>query len=134
MRISKSSLWLINILVVSVLLTACSKNSGDDNVDIYIAGFDNGKIVYWKNGQKTELATVTFYNGNAYAIAVSGSDVYVAGYVEQTAVYWKNGVRNDLSSSQSRANAIVVNGADLYVGGYENGAQNNSAVYWKNGT
>jgi hypothetical protein len=104
------------------------------SVDVYVAGFENGVAVYWKNGQAVPLPS----NGIAYAssIFVVGNDVYVAGAelgsqnVAVRAMYWKNGQPFYLTGpTLAEANAITVSGNDVYVAGKEFGV----AKYWKNG-
>ena len=112
----KSTFKLFFITLVAVIgfsMAACSNGtSGDPPKTVYVAGFyDNGGVdiaCYWKNGIKTDLATI---NSEVYAIAVTGSDVYTAGwYVNgpDVACYWKGTTKTDLSTVDSRANGIVV--------------------------
>jgi predicted small secreted protein len=111
--------------------------------DIYVAGtcYDghyNTYAIYWKNGQ----ADTVWDNGEATAIAVSGSDVYVVGYLDTITatgvrahtVYWKNRQLVTLSNS-GRAESIVISGKDVYISGelVDTSTFNTSAVYWKNG-
>ena len=106
--------------------------------DVYFAGQDSGRAVYWKNGLRTVLGSA----GIAQGIAVSGSDVYVGGGVTKAvnsevinlAALWKNGVEEDLTDTSAWAYTPVVSGADVYVPGYigQWGGQP-KAVYWKNG-
>ncbi|OJW53787.1 MAG: hypothetical protein BGO55_01530 [Sphingobacteriales bacterium 50-39] len=136
--------------IVALSLNGCRKNTpisngtdttGGGNASVYIAGFDNGNIVYWKDGKENELGTAApGYYGNALGIAIMGGDVYVAGFVGDTAVYWKNGVEKYLSNPDSgtaAATAIATSATDIYVAGY--GQTNsggyyagNSVLYWKN--
>lgn len=62
--------------------------------DIYVAGFENGLVKYWKNGVPTVLSKTEEYP-ETYRMAVDGDDVYVAGWGEQNGDsgirYWKNG-------------------------------------------
>ncbi len=103
-------------------------------VDVYVAGFENGVAVYWKNGQVVPLPS----NGMAFAssIFVVGNDVYVAGAefgsqnVPSRAMFWKNGQPFYLTGpALAEAKAITVSGNDVYVAGKELGV----AKYWKNG-
>jgi hypothetical protein len=121
-------------LIVALFLNGCKKNgaaSGTGNTSVYIAGFDNGDIVYWKDGKENMLATAApGYYGNASGIAVVNEDVYVAGYVGDTAVYWKNGTETALPYTTSAAcYGMAISGADVYISGADNG----NAVYGKNG-
>jgi hypothetical protein len=124
-------------LIGLIILTGCNKQSnptGDSNRDIYCAGFDNGYMVYWKNGVETILSSVVGYEGDSYGIAVTaGKDVYVVGDSILTGIEWKNGISNDLSGNPSQANCITISqNNDVYVGGSDE-ASSNEAVYWKNG-
>ncbi len=55
--------------------------------DVYVAGYDSGSAVCWKNG----IATILSDGACALLVFVSGSDVYVAGW-EGERIYWKNGI------------------------------------------
>jgi hypothetical protein len=57
--------------------------------DVYVCGVDNGKPVYWKNGQEVTLPAGS--PGEARSICVHDTDVYVAGSIGNAAVSWKNG-------------------------------------------
>src|SRR5579863_1805333 len=127
-------------LVFSLFLNGCQKNnpsSGNGNNSVYVAGFDNGDIVYWKDGTENKLATAApGYYGNASGIAVVSGDIYVAGYVGDTAVYWKNGKEIYLSNPDSgtaATTAITTIGGDIYIAGYGQSNTGNYAAYWKNG-
>lgn len=138
----------VALLVALVLLAGgCKKSSTKPpapppppawtaGTDVYIAGQDSGRAVYWKNGQETVLAA----NGNATGISLSGTDVYVSGEVvsglQQTAVYWKNGVQVNLTTTGTATTyQPVVAGGNVYVPGYLEvpSPQDYIAVYWKNG-
>ncbi len=138
-------------IIALLVMAACKKDashSSINNVDAYFCGYVNKPMggmetLYWKNNEPVKL-TDSFYNCQAFAIAVNGPDVYVAGdeddvvyrpsylgdsTLQTEAIYWKNGIPIKLSSLTSHAKAIVVNGNDVYVAGSING----NAVYWKNG-
>jgi hypothetical protein len=129
----------------AIILFSCNKPEGDapappvtKTTDIYAAGFNNGKIVYWKNNVETPLATATDAGvGGAYGIAVSGTDVYVAGKLNFNAVYWKNGVMVPLYNETDgfkEARAIAVNGNDVYITGLEAFSSTGQNIFlWKNG-
>lgn len=106
---------------------------------VYIAGYNDGSAVYWKNSTTTSLPTGA-NNGWGHSIFVVGNDVYTAGEYNATtrivAVYWKNGTMVPLTNSSysSVANSIFVAGNDIYAAGYE--LANSGlpvAKYWKNG-
>lgn len=122
------------ILVIDVLfMPGCKKKSVEPSADVYIAGVEDYKAIYWKNGVATILNNL---NSTAVAITVVGNDVYVAGSVpapdgkSTVPVYWKNGVINYLGKGQ--ASGIAVIGNDVYVAG--SGSYGiSSAICWKNG-
>jgi len=108
--------------------------------DVYLAGTycitpatGCNTAVYWKNGA---MVTVEATQGAiANGIAVSGTNVTVPIVRSvgsgNSAELWSSGKLTNLSASQqSSANAAFAYGSDIYVGG----ADNNIAVYWKNGT
>ena len=126
---------LIPITIIAVIgfFAACGGGggggpTGDPLTGVYIAGFNNGTAVYWKDGVPQTLNGST--DGYARAIAVSGSSVYVAGRNNNTAVYWKDDELKTLTgaTSGSYARAIAVSGSSVYVAGINN----NTAVYWVN--
>jgi hypothetical protein len=115
-------------------------------VDIYIAGVDNGKPLYWKNGMEIFLpSNYNNYNsGGANSITISNNDIYLSGCVtsgsgEVVAAYWKNGVLNILPGVNDTASivcalSIAVSGNNVYTGGYQDGPYvANGAILWKNG-
>ena len=99
-------------------------------VNVYLAGIENGVAKYWKNG-----APVNLSNGIARSIFVSGSDVYTVGTIsyQETAGYWKNGSRVDLAVGAT-AISIYVSGNDVYLAGTASLSQGGYATYWKNGS
>jgi hypothetical protein len=65
---------------------------------VYIAGYDGDAPCYWIDGVQYSLPVTAGSDGEACAIAVSGSDVYIAGYYESEddtlmPCYWLNGVQ-----------------------------------------
>ncbi|WP_419032137.1 BACON domain-containing protein [Dysgonomonas gadei] len=101
---------------------------GNDGVDVYVAGTEDGLACYWKNGEKVVLSNRV---SEAKSIFVAGNDVYVAGGDlgdgnNRNGGYWKNGQHVSLSGW---AESIFVSGNDIYVAG----SSDNGACYWKNG-
>ena len=133
------------LLILLIIQTYSCKKSTEDNSsmhigvapNVYVAGFENGLAVYWKNDSAVNLGGGVELNG----ISVSGNDVYVAGTADKTgflntvAAYWKNDSLVTLSdgSNQISANSIFVSGNDVYVAGSEVTETGISPNYWKNG-
>jgi hypothetical protein len=105
--------------------------------DVYIAGWDGHRAVYWKNGERFELPAGADGNASALGIAIVGDDVYIAGWDSPAgsnahAVYWKNGERTVVATArEAAADAIAVVGSDVYVAGTD--GQRPTPAYWKNG-
>lgn len=126
---------LFSIDTVQVIV---NNQANSSNVDIYIAGDDNGMAAYWKNGTLIPLSALS--NSIARSIAVVGNDVYVAGeegdlfmYGNNKAKYWKNGQEVFLTGPiGAGANSIAVFGGDVYVAGWELKGSKTVAKYWKN--
>jgi hypothetical protein len=131
----------------STALSNSTKNSYANSVvvsgnDIYVAGSDDSKAVWWKNGIKQPI---DFSENNTdsviNAIAISGNDVYMAGYqINQTsgkknATIWKNGSWIRTKADNTEFNDICCSGNDYYTVG--NTPRINSAgriaQIWKNG-
>ncbi|HZG23977.1 MAG TPA: hypothetical protein VEZ17_05325, partial [Chitinophagaceae bacterium] len=94
-------------------ITAVESRPSLTDRDIYIAGYNHGKVIYWKNGIEHLLCTSEWSSGDALGIAVSGKDVYVVGRRNNNAVYWKNGVEVSLTTDSTgieEATAITING------------------------
>jgi hypothetical protein len=118
--------WVDGILTTLSLNVNSRAVSIDlDGDDVYIAGSDLGKAVYWKNGQKNVLSSNT---SSASSIFIYNSDIYIAGVDDGKAVYWKNGQKTTLSTNASVATSIFIFNGDVYVAG----SDSNYAVYWKN--
>jgi len=133
-----AALFLMGYLfILSVSCKKDNNSSGSGNEDVYVAGFDNGSLMYWKNGTGNFLSfAAPGYYGNALGITVNNGDVYVAGYVGDTAVYWKNGSENYLSNPDfgtAAATSITSSGSDIYIGGFGQTNSGNGLLYWKNG-
>jgi len=135
--IIKDAGGLFTMDTVQVIVNNQINNS---NVDIYIAGENEGRAAYWKNGELI-LLSASASNSTASAITVEGNDVYVAGeeggdffdYVNK-AKYWKNGQEVFLTGGATGAltTSIAVVGGDVYVTGSESSGSNYVAKYWKN--
>ena len=106
-----------------------------------MAGTENGNAVFWKNGQGTALSS----GSDATGITVSEPDVFVSGQSNSRAAYWKNGQLNVLTQAPASVNGITLSGSDVYCVGEVPGSSyidsaggshvnDNSAVYWVNGT
>lgn len=117
-----------------------NKQPDNSPVDIYVAGMNDSKAVYWKNGQGVILSSQSS-EAVATAIEVVGTDVYVAGeegdlfvYKNNRAKYWKNGTEVMLTGPiGAGATSIAVSGNDVYVAGWQSKAGKSIAIYWKNG-
>jgi hypothetical protein len=117
----------------------------EPDVDIYVAGDENGLVLYWKNGKAIPIENRPSYY-SATAIAVDGSNIGAA--VTRTELrwdhfsskYWKNGQEVKLGT-YSGATSIALSGSDVYVAGWEwEGSATSEyatsaaiAKYWKNG-
>lgn len=99
------------------------------DTDVYIAGTDDTKAKYWKNGTETVLSNPNYQGGEARSLVVAGSDIYIGGSDYYHPVYWKNGVETNLSGNEG-----IVNGMSLYNGDvYAVGRLGDTAIMWKNG-
>ena len=126
------------------IINLAAPNSLVNSRAIAISGNDIHMVgggQYWKNG-----IVSTIENGipsrMLYDVVVSEENVYVSGdglnirKNELQAAYWKNGVAVPLDEAAARgshARGIFVAGKDVYVAG-SLAFQNETAVYWKNGT
>jgi hypothetical protein len=112
--------------------------------DVYFAGQDGQKAVYWKNGVENVLP-ISGIGGYASAMTLVGTDLYFAGVDFRSAVYWKNGVETTLplrgvSSDYSNVTAMTADGTDIYIAGVQGSVVDpatndnyNIPLYWKNG-
>ncbi|HJA98306.1 MAG TPA: hypothetical protein H9779_01730, partial [Candidatus Alistipes avicola] len=109
-----------------------------DNGDIYVAGYDNGPVV-WKNGVKTG-ETLGDSATQLLGICLHGSDIYYTGYRTNEdymyrAMVWKGTQATELTdgSADCLANAVWVSDAgDVYVAGTQSSSPK-MALLWKNG-
>ena len=53
----KIKLTIVGLLILSIYACSKSSSSSSSNADVYVAGFDNGNLVYWKNGSEIILGT-----------------------------------------------------------------------------
>lgn len=130
------------VLPISLLFFSCKKNTdspkGAAEVDIYVAGSDNGTHQCWKNDVKLFDHSAIRYNSLASGVAIKNGDVYLSGLMDNDkAIYWKNGQMTILNSpitSICRSRAIYFSGNDMYVTGMMIGESSNASPgYWKNG-
>ena len=132
-KIIKNILFTLLVFVT----ISCSKDDSkpDEDTatepDVYVAGLEDNKAVYWKNGEKNILSD-NFSYASAISVTDSG-DIYVVGTDKyEDAVYWKNGIITLLGSGTNAvANDIwITQNGDVHVVG----SINSKATYWKNGT
>ncbi|NVN16967.1 hypothetical protein GUA46_01330 [Muricauda sp. HICW] len=106
-----------------------------EGTDVYVAGNDGSKPVFWKNGEKTVLSEE---NGLARSVYVDGEDVYVVGQLNAHPALWKNGELTILAENSeylenTAASVFVDNGGNVYVVGHEYRDPNLVALLWING-
>ncbi len=110
---------------------------------VHITGVENGKGVYWKNGNLESLPTTQgFTRSRPGAIFVSeDNDIYIAGTGTNDAnmsvvKYWKNNTPYVISSSAFIVDVydMFVTAEDVYIAGYEKSTSSSRdiAKYWKN--
>jgi len=102
--------------------------------DVYVAGFDNGEAVYWKNGSKVGLGLPLQITD----MAVASGDVHIVGYtLNNLAFHWQGGNVTNLPLSSGattgKANSIFIDGSDIYIAGEASNGSTSTAIYWKNG-
>lgn len=90
------------------------------DTNIYIAGWENDKALYYKNGVKT---IVHQQYSAATCIGVSNNEVIVGGFSmdnngnnlgETYWTFWKNGIRNTFYDRNTIINALLIDGNDRY--------------------
>ncbi len=109
----------------SILLTVLAY----DDVEVYCAGGNSAKGVYWQNGVLCEVSTPP--PREFTQIACSGQNVYLL----EAGGLWINGQKTDLPNmGYPNFSSISVDGEDLFVAGW-NGTPfvDSRGCYWKNG-
>ncbi|MDR3286704.1 MAG: hypothetical protein LBT27_04615, partial [Prevotellaceae bacterium] len=109
--------------------------------DVYVAGFDDGKAVLWKNNDAAIALTDGSHTAYAYSVFVSGNNVYVVGNEydagRDVAKLWKDKVEQTLADADNTlARSVYVSGNDVvYVAGYKYDAATTTStpVLWRNG-
>lgn len=97
------------------------------NNDVYIAGVDGYRPIYWENGVGTYLETEKIPKEGRFIYVSEKGDVYVAGGTE----YWKNGVPIDVELAEDEMiQSFWVSGDDVYVVGRRQRYE--ELGYWKN--
>jgi len=119
------------IIILVLGFCSCQKEISHEivnaEVDVYVAGYEDGEAKYWKNGNPVTLGT-----GEASSIFVSGNDVFVCGSANGDGTYWKNG--NPVNLGDGFPTSIAVSGNDVYVcGSVTDVVTGVHACYWKNG-
>lgn len=96
------------VILTSAQPLSASKASGIavTGNDIYIAGYTNGKIVYWKNGVATALGDAPDFPDNRYWIALAGTNIYVMGRDKTGPKLWINGQASAINGM--RANQMII--------------------------
>jgi hypothetical protein len=127
------------IFTTAIFLLGLGTSIFAQTADIYMAGWENGKVTLWKNGVATYLTSPSEDDNWACGVYASGNDVYVAGTESGRVVIWKNGVANYLTdgSKYSEIFSMSVSNGNICVAGYEEEEDNTSyystAKLWKNG-
>lgn len=125
---------------------------------VYAAGFTGSattvtaRPTYWKDGVRTDLATVSDEAHWVYGLALSGSDVVTVGFARNAdsaaqGARWTNTASPHIYTpyetyahspyvSPCTATGIVVDGGDLKISGYCRNAADfrNIPLYWVNNT
>jgi hypothetical protein len=144
-------LYLLIILLFAASFASCKKSNisstnppppASKDTTVYVAGTENDRAVYWKNGTAVAL-TNGQYGSNATSVFVSGNDVYICGFEfdgkRARAGYWKNGTAFFLEDGStnpysSYATAITVADNHIYIAGFESNTGGiDGAIYWKDG-
>lgn len=143
----RQSMLLSDRQSVNYAMTSSESYFVSRNGDIYILSPNliDGKVTYWKNGNRVTGSTDLsyLYSVDLKSIFVSeNGDVYIAAdkIIDNTgrtrATCWKNGNEIQLSyeSGNTYAKSVYVEGNTVYVSGAECKTTSHfSAVYWGNG-
>lgn len=104
--------------------------------DVFVAGENDDKPGYWKNGTWVQLSNS---KGTARSIVIKNNDVYVGGSIDigvvTSPVYWKNGqeVKLAFGDYQGIVSEIFVSDHSVYVAGQAYGKDKTPiALYWQN--
>ena len=104
--------------------------------DVFVAGKNDGKPGYWKNGTWVQLSNS---KGTASSIVIKNNDVYIGGSKQigtfTHPVYWKNGQEVELAfeNYQGIVDEIFVSDDNVYAVGQAYGNNKTAiALYWKN--
>ena len=104
--------------------------------DVFVAGKNDGKPGYWKNGTWVQLSNS---KGTASSIVIKNNDVYIGGSKQigtfTHPVYWKNGQEVELAfeNYQGIVDGIFVSDDNVYAVGQAYGNNKTAiALYWKN--
>src|SRR5690606_16892017 len=110
---------------------------------VYVAGVENARGIYWKDGTAHELPTTDDHllSTNNVIYISDNQDVYIAGMFSnqttQVVKYWKNDVEHIVTSPAAHAHgkvsSVFVNENDVYISGHYQTARGIGwAKYWIN--
>jgi hypothetical protein len=139
----KNSMLAKQLIPIFILITLCFVNcsstptAGQEKELVYIAGYTNNTLCYWKNEERTSLQEYSDENySRVGSIFILKNDIYISGYsgkdIKVEPFYWKNNNKQYLVVDKeygASARGIFVDSSDIYVVGKEKGY---GPVYWKN--